>query len=151
MNPFEKPAVELLESARTRGNKALEGVVLPSGLDHFAVYAGRIGSALELAKLIQTEQRDLTVIDSHYKLAKANMEAAFAEVEKAMLSEFAQNESNRTHTFEMISQLIAVGQYEIASEFHKRLVENFSRSPLDAILKHRNNMAANSGSRLTIK
>ena len=151
MNPFEKPAVELLESARTRGNKALEGVVLPSGLDHFAVYAGLIGSALELAKLIQTEQRDLTVIDSHYKLAKANMEAAFAEVEKAMLSEFAQNESNRTHTFEMISQLIAVGQYEIASEFHKRLVENFSRSPLDAILKHRNNMAANSGSRLTIK
>jgi hypothetical protein len=115
MNPFEKPAADLLESARTRGNKALEGVVLPSGLEHFTVYAGLIGSALELAKLIQTEQRDLTVIDSHYKLARANMEAAFSEVEKAMQSDFNRDESLKAKTFEAITQLIAAGQYDIAS------------------------------------
>jgi len=107
MNPFERPAAELLQSARDRGNKALEGVVLPSGLDHFTVYAGLIGSALELGKLIQTEQRDLTVIDSHYKLAKANMEAAFAEVEKAMQSDFERDESLKAKTFEAITLLIS--------------------------------------------
>lgn len=151
MNPFERPAAELLQSARDRGNRALEGVVLPSGLDHFTVYAGLIGSTLELAKLIQTEQRDLNVIESHYKLAKANMEAAFAEVEKAMQTDFERDESLKAKTFEAITQLITVGQYEIASEFHKRLIDGFNRSSLDAILAHRNNMAAGSGSRLTIK
>ncbi len=151
MNPFERPAAELLQSARDRGNKALEGVVLPAGLDHFTVYAGLIGSAMELGKLIQTEQRDLTVIDSHYKLAKANMEAAFAEVEKAMQSDFERDESLKAKTFEAITQLIAAGQYDIASEFHKRLMDGFNRSSLDAILAHRNTMAATSGSRLYTK
>ena len=148
MNPFERPAAELLQSARDRGNKALEGVVLPSGLDHFTVYAGLIGSALELGKLIQTEQRDLTVIDSHYKLAKANMEAAFGEVEKAMQVDFERDESLKAKTFEAINQLIAAGQFDIASEFHKRLMDGFNRSSLDAILAHRNAVASGSGSRL---
>jgi hypothetical protein len=151
MNPFERPAAELLQSARDRGNRALEGVALPSGLDHFTVYAGLISSTLELAKLIRTEQRDLNVIDSHYKLARATMEAAFSEVEKAMQTDFERDESLKAKTFEAITQLISVGQYEIASEFHKRLIDGFNRSSLDAILAHRNNMAASSGSRLTIK
>ena len=151
MNPFERPAAELLQSARDRGNKAMEGVVIPSGLDHFTVYAGLIGSSLELAKLVQTEERDLTVIENHYNLAKANMEAAFAEVERAMQTDFERDESLKAKTFEAITQLIAVGQFDIASEFHKRLIDGFNRSSLDAILTHRNNIAAGSGSKLFTK
>jgi hypothetical protein len=79
------------------------------------------------------------------------MEAAFSEVEKAMQTDFERDESLKAKTFEAITQLISVGQYEIASEFHKRLIDGFNRSSLDAILAHRNNMAASSGSRLTIK
>ena len=148
MNLFDQPAAELLSAARKRGNQTVEGIVLPAGLDQFTVYAGLIGNALELAKLIQTEERDLTVIDNHYKLSLANMEAAFAEVEKAMTQDFARDESLKLKTFEAITHLIAVGQFEIASEFHKRLIDGFNRSSLDAILAHRNTMASSSGSRL---
>ncbi|OXE36092.1 MAG: hypothetical protein CGW95_09775 [Phenylobacterium zucineum] len=148
MNPFERTAAELLQSARDRGSQVLENVVLPSGLDHFTVYSGLIGNAIELAKLIRTEERDLKVIESHYQLAKANLEAAFAEVERAMQVDFERDESLKTKTFEAINQLIAAGQFDIASEFHKRLIDGFNRSSLDAILAHRNAVASGSGSRL---
>jgi len=68
-----------------------------------------------------------------------------------MQSDFERDESLKAKTFEAITQLITAGQYDIASEFHKRLIEGFNRSSLDAILQHRNQMAGNTGSRLYVK
>ena len=151
MNEFDGDAAEMLFAARTRGDQMTGTMPLPSGLDHFSVYAGLIGSALELGKLIQTEGRDLKVIDHHYQIAMANISAAFTEVERAMVADFERDESLRTKTFEAITQLILAGQYEIASEFHKRLIDGFKRGSLDAILDHRNVVAQSSGSRLTLR
>ena len=151
MNPFQDDAAELLYAARARGNGMMDGAALPIGLDHFTVYAGLIGSALELGKLIQTEERDLTVIRNHHEISVAQITAAFDEVEKAMQADFQRDETLKEKTFEAINQLIAAGQYEIAGEFHKRLMDGFSRPSLEAILAHRNGFAAESGSRLTLR
>lgn len=151
MNPFEDNAADLLFAARERGTQAVGGMPLAAGLDHFAVYAGLIGSALELAKLIQTEQRDMTVIHHHYEINVAQISAAFEEVEKAMQADFERDETLKARTFEAINQLIAAGQYEIAGEFHKRLIDGFKQGSLEAILEHRNAMAGGSGSRLSLR
>jgi len=151
MNPFENDAEGLLYAARERGNQMMGGGALPAGLDHFTVYAGLIGSALELGKLIQTEERDLTVIRNHYEISVAQITAAFQEVEQAMQADFQRDETLKAKTFDAITQLIAAGQYEIAGEFHKRLIDGFSRPSLEAILEHRNDLAGSSGSRLAIR
>lgn len=151
MNPFEENAADLLFAARERGSAALQGVKLPAGLDHFTVYAGLIGSALELGKLIATEERDLKVIHNHYEISVAQMQAAFAEVEQAMQADFQQDETLKAKTFEAITQLIAAGQYEIAGEFHKRLMDGFQRTSLDTLLSYRNQIAGGSGSRLSLR
>lgn len=149
--PFDDAAMDLFQQARMRGEQATQGQLLPPGLDHFTVYAGLIGNALELAKLVQTEQRDMAVIESHYAIATAQIDAAFKEVEAAMLADFERDQSLKDRTFEAITQLIAAGQYAIASEFHKRLIDDFQRSSLDSILDHRNRMAGATGSRLSLR
>ncbi len=151
MNPFEGDAADLLFSARQRGSQVMGNHALPVGLDHFTVYAGLIGSALELGKLMQTQERDLTVIKNHYEISMAQISAAFEEVEQAMTADFQRDETLKAKTFDAITQLIAAGQYEIAGEFHKRLIDGFSRPSLEAILEHRNSMAGSSGSRLTLR
>jgi hypothetical protein len=127
----------LLTAARDRGTRAVGTAVIPPGLDHFTVYAGLIGSALELAKLIQTEERDLKVIDSHYQIETQRISAAFREVEAAMIADFKRDESLKEKTFEMIQMLIAAGQFEVAGEFHGRLINSFQRPALEAIIEHR--------------
>ena len=118
--------------------------ILPPGLDHFTVYAGLLGNALELGKLIATEKRDLQVIESHYRIQMATISSAFRQVEAAMVTDFQRDESLREKTFEAIKLLIAAGQFEIALEFQKVLVEGFKRSSLEAILEHRNTIAGSS-------
>ncbi|MFT4075634.1 MAG: hypothetical protein QM647_08870 [Asticcacaulis sp.] len=140
----------LLNAARARGSQMMGGVPLP-GLDHFTVYAGLIGSALELGKLFATAERDMAVIQRHHEISVAQISGAFAEVEQAMTADFQRDESLKAKTFDAITQLIAAGQYEIAGEFHKRLIDGFSRPSLEAILEHRNVAAGASGSRLTLR
>lgn len=142
MNPFEASKNDLLFAARERGREVVGGTAMPMGLDHFAVYAGLIDSALELSKLIKTEKRDLAVIENHYAIATANIAAAFEEVEMAMRADFGRDQSLKDKTFEAINQLIAAGQYEIASEFHKRLIDGFKRRSIDAIIDLRNGKAS---------
>ena len=135
--------VELvLEAARNRGKQSLSGFIIPQGLDHFTAYVGLIGSALELGKLIRTERRDLHVIDSHYQIEVTRIEAAFGEIELAMMADFKKDESLKQKTFEAITQLITAGQYEIASEFHRRFMESLGRTSLDAIIEGRNNFGS---------
>ena|SRR5258707_8698674 len=141
----------LLAAARERGNKAIGTTILPPGLDQFTVYAGLIGSALELGKLIQTEERDLKVIGSHHEIEMARIMTAFKEVEGKMLLEFQNDESLREKTFKSIDLLIAAGQHEIALKFYERMMEGFNRSPIETIVKQRNRAASGSGSRLELK
>jgi len=142
---------QLLEAARRRGQEATGYATLPMGLDKFTAYVGLIGSALELGKLIQTEERDLKVIDTHYEVEVARISAAFREVEAAMIADFQRDESLKAQTFEAINLLIAAGQYEIASEFHKRLLDSFQRPSLEAIIDLRNAGTAGSGTRLSLR
>ncbi len=151
MNPFDDNAADLLFAARERGSQMMGQAALPVGLDHFTVYAGLIGSALELGKLMQTEQRDLAVIQNHYDIAVSHIASAFAEVEKAMQADFERDESLKDKTFEAITQLIAAGQYEIAGEFHKRLIDGFKRPSLETLLDYRNRIGGESGSRITLR
>lgn len=114
---------QLLDAARRRGNAITRGVALPAGLDHFTAYVGLIGSALDLAKLATTEKRDLAVIGNYYDLERARIDAASREIEAAMTTDFARDETLKERTFESINLLIAAGQYEIAGEFHRRLMD----------------------------
>ncbi len=93
----------------------------------------------------------MTVIHHHYEINVAQISAAFEEVEKAMQADFERDETLKARTFEAINQLIAAGQYEIAGEFHKRLIDGFKQGSLEAILEHRNAMAGGSGSRLSLR
>lgn len=141
----------LLTAARERGSRVVGATVLPAGVDQFTAYVGLIGNALELGKLVATEERDLRVIGSHHQLTAARIAAAFREVEAAMAADFARDESLKDKTFDAINQLIAAGQYEIAAEFHRRLIDGFQRSALETIIGHRNTIASASTSRMFVK
>jgi len=141
----------LLAAARERGRREMGAAVIPPGLDHFTAYVGLISSALELGKLISTEERDLKVIGAHHEIEVAKIGSAFKEVEGAMLADFQRDESLKVKTFESINLLIAAGQYEIASEFHKRLIDGFKRGALETIIDHRNTVVRESTSRLKLK
>lgn len=141
----------LLAAAQERALSTTGGMSVPIGLDHFTAYVGLIASALELGKLIKTEQRDLEVISAHYKIEVARISTAFAEVEAAMIADFQKDESLKAKTFEAIAMLISVGQYEVASEFHKRLIENMKRPALEAVLKSRNEMIGAGNSRIALR
>ncbi|MDQ0462958.1 hypothetical protein QO010_000706 [Caulobacter ginsengisoli] len=151
MEQFDDGMGGLLSAARERGAQAMGATVLPAGLDQFTVYAGLIGSALDLGKLLATEQRDLQVIGSHHQIEAARIDAAFREVEAAMVADFQRDAGLRQKTFDAIDQLIAAGQYEIASEFHRRLFEGFQRGALESIIGHRNVAAAAASSRMFVK
>lgn len=151
MEDLGSETARLLTAARTRGRQEMGSILIPAGLDHFTAYVGLIGSALELGKLIQTEERDLTVIGRHYELEMARISTAFAEVESAMISDFRKDESLKATTFEMIEALIAAGQHEIALEFYKLMLAGFKRPALETLLEHRNTIAKSSGSTLKLK
>lgn len=141
---------DILEAARRRGEAVTEYAPLPAGLDKFTTYAGLISSALELGKLVATEERDLQAIASHYDIEVRRISAAFREVEMAMLAGFEQDASLRERTFDAINLLIEKGQFEIASEFHRRLIDSFSRPPLETLVELRNQAGSGSGTRLRV-
>lgn len=151
MEDIFQERANLLSAARERGRQVIDGDLLPPGLDQFTVYAGLIGKALDLAKLLATEERDLRVIGTTYDIAMREITAAFMEVETAMSRDFERDQSTRDRTFDAINQLIAAGQYEIASEFHKRVMDGFQRPALEAILEHRNIRASGSNLRLKLR
>ena len=141
----------LLAAARERGNKEIGATVIAPGLDHFTAYVVLISSALELGKLIQTEERDLKVIDAHHQIEMSRINAAFREVEGAMMADFQRDGSLRDKTFESINLLIAAGQHEIALKFYERLMDGFKRGALETIIEHRNKIASESNARLKLK
>lgn len=142
---------DFLFAARERGQAALAGAPLPAGLDQFATYAGLIGSALDLGKLIATEKRDLHAIGSHHDLRMAEITCAYQEVEAAMLADFERDEGLRAKTFAMIDKLMEAGEFAIAAEVHRRLIDGAAKPALATILDHRNGMARDSGSALFLK
>lgn len=148
---MDEPTDDFFAVARERGNVALAGAALPSGLDQFAVYAGLIGSALDLGKLIATEKRDLEAIQSHHALRMAQITSAYQEVEAAMLADFERDEGLRTQTFAMIDKLMEAGEFAIAAEVHRRLIDGANRPALATVLEHRNGIASGSGSTLYLK
>ncbi len=141
----------LLADARERGSKAFGTAIIPPGLDHVTAYVGLIGSALELGKLIQTEERDLKVINSHHELEMARIAAAFKEVESGMIADFQRDGSLREKSFESINMLIAAGQHEIALKFYERLMDGFTRGALEGLIELRNNAAGASNTRIKLK
>ncbi len=140
----------LLSAARDRGHMVIDGQLLP-GLDNFTVYTGLISKALDLAKLLATEERDLRVIHTSYDIEVRVISSAFQEVELAMAADFDRDSSLRDKTFEAINQLIAAGQYEIASEFHKRLIANFQRPALETIIEQRNQRSGATSLKLNLR
>ena len=151
MAKIASEANTLLSAARERGARAIGGVAIPSGLDQLAIYAGLIGSALELGKLIQTEERDKKVIDNHYNIEMNWIGAAFKEVEAAMMADFNRDESFKEKTFEMMRLLVAAGQFEIANQLHERMVSSFQRPALESIIAHQNALTKESGSYIGLK
>src|SRR3569833_3977495 len=85
-----------LTAARDRGRELLAGEILPPALDQFTVYTGLLDKALDLAKLIATEERDLQTISSHHEREMTKIMAAFTEVEHAMLIDQAQHDASGT-------------------------------------------------------
>ncbi len=150
MSIFDQEATKLLADARERGNRTLGATIIPPGLDQFSVYVGLISSALELGKLIQTEERDLTVIGNHHEREMAEISAAFKKVETAMLADFQRDGSLRDKTFETINLLIAAGQHDIALKFYERFMDGFKRGALETIIEHRNAVAGGN-TRLELK
>lgn len=149
--PMDTEVSQLLAAARERGQSKVVGMAVPGGLDHFVAYVGLISSALELGKLIKTEERDLKVIQNHYEIETLRIRAAFSEIEAAMTADFQRDESLKAKTFEAITALISAGQYEIASEFHKRLMEGLKRPALESILEGRNAITGAKNSRMTLR
>jgi hypothetical protein len=141
----------LIVAARERGTRVLKSALIPPGLDHFTVYAGLISSALELAKLIQTEKRDLAAIQAHHDLEAERIRLAFREVEAAMLVDFQRDMALRERTFQAINLLIEVGEYDIALKFYERMVDGFTQGALETIIEHRNNIASASTARLWLR
>src|ERR1700743_2409814 len=109
MTKIRSDNAALLAQARERGKEAVGSMPIPAGLDQFTAYVGLIGSALELGKLIATQERDLKVIESHYTIEMSRIAAAFKEVESIMMADFARDTSNRDLTFRMIEKLIDQG------------------------------------------
>ena len=142
---------DLLEAARERGNGTIVGMAFPPGLDQFTMAIGLVSRAIELGQLMATEERDLGVIQAHYEIETARIQTAFAEVEAAMIADFKRDESLKIKTFEAITMLIAAGQFEIASEFHKRFMDSLHRSALEVVLEGRNGAAARSNSELRVR
>ncbi|MBS0473086.1 MAG: hypothetical protein JSR60_18595 [Proteobacteria bacterium] len=140
-----------LDQARARGAKLMGSVPVAPGLDNFTAYVGLLGSAIELGKLISSEERDLRSIETHHEREMTRIAGAFREVEAAMLADFQKENSLRDGTFETINRLIEAGQFEIASEFHRRLMDGFKRSALELIIDHRNRVAAASTTRIELK
>jgi len=151
MDDLDSEAGALLVAARERGARTVGRTPIPSGMDNATVYVGLIDRALELATLIQTEERDLKVIESHYKIEMARIGAAFREVEVAMMADFKRDESLKKKTFRMIELLIKAGQHDVALEFYKRMTDSFKRPALEAIIEHRNTIARSTGSRIRLK
>jgi hypothetical protein len=141
----------LLADARERGSKAFGAAPLPPGLDHVTAYVGLISSALELGKLIATEERDLKVIGSHHEIEIAKIEGAFKEVEAAMIADFKRDHSLREKSFESINLLIAAGQHELALKFYERLMDGFTKGALEGLIQLRNNAASESTTRMKLK
>ena len=142
---------QLLADARRRGVETLGTAVVPQGFDNFTTYIGLIASALELGKLVATEERDLTAIGNHHEREMARIGSAFAEIETAMKADFARDASLREQTFQVINSLVAAGQHEIAMNFFETLMNNFTRPALETVLKARNEFASASGTRITLR
>lgn len=138
----------ILDEARARGANMLAGVHIPKNLDHFSIYAGLLRSALDLGKLVATEKRDIAAISAHYNTRMADIQAAFSQIEGAMIQDFHRDESLRERTFESINLLIEKGQYEVAADFHRRMIEGFSRPALETILQARNEIGSATGVRM---
>lgn len=148
---FRSDAEILLDEARERGSQSFGAFVLPPGMEKFGLYAGLISKTMELAKVVQTEHRDLKVIAAHHEIEITRINAAFREVEAAMVSDFKNEQEQRAQTFAAIDKLFAAGQYEIASEFHKRLIDGQKRSALETVLEARNASVGEGGSRLRVR
>ena len=151
MKDAGEETAKLLQTARQRGREAIGPSDLPQGLDHFTVYVGLLSSAIELAKLVQTEERDKLVIETHYEMEMKRIDNAFAEIEMAMQADFARDESIRTRTFEAVNKLIEAGKHEIALKFFERMVEGQSRGALDSLILLRNSAAEGTGTKLVRK
>lgn len=151
MTDLKSEISTLLVAARERGSSTVGGTPIPPELDYFTVYVGLIGSALELGKLVQTEKRDVQAIQRHYKAEMARINAGFKKIESAMLLDFQHDATLKDKTFESINMLIAAGQYEIALEFQKRMIEGFRPGALETVVKGRNRAAKKSGTRLRLR
>ena len=151
MNNPDTEASSLLVAARERGKKAMSGTVLPPGLDHFTAYIGLVSSALELGKLMATEERDLRAIETHHEREMTNITLAFRQVEAAMIADFSRDESLKAKSFQIIESMVAAGQFEIALEAYKCLLNGFSRPSLEVILEHSNRIAGKRNSTLRIE
>jgi hypothetical protein len=151
MTTFEQDNDRLLTEARERGSKVLGSLAVPQHFGNVTVYIGLIESALELAKLIQTEERDLTVIGAHHEQERMRIEVAFREIEMAMQTDFQRETELRSRTMDIIERLIASDQSEIALKFYERLLDGFRRGAFEQMIELRNEGARNSGSRLKVK
>ncbi len=141
---------DLLDAARERGQALATGATLGQGIRSFTTYIGLISRSIELAQLIASEKRDLKAIDSHYEIESSRIRLAFEQVENELLANVRQNEALIGLTFESINMLIAAGQHAVASEFHRRMLENLSRPSLERIVEARNAVAEGSGTRLRL-
>jgi hypothetical protein len=118
---------------------------LPGASDNLAAYIGLISSAIELAKLRQTETRDLRVIEAHYEIERAKIEVGFRHIETALLMDFESQRAERSSVYEAIKMLIAAGQFELAGEFHKRYVDKLDKGAMARLTDERNAVSARSG------
>lgn len=130
---------DYLHSARTRGDDLLQGMQTPAGLVELTTYVGLISNALELAKVVKTESRDLEAIRTYYTVEVQKLEAAFTQVELALRTDAARDQSLLSMTMPLIDKLIAAGNEEMALTFYDRMLNGFSGSALDKLLGNTGN------------
>jgi hypothetical protein len=123
-----------LEAARQRGEVLLSNITIPKGFSQAALYAGLIENGLELAKLVQTEKRDLAAIETHYKLESARLEKAFKQVEAAIEKDYQFDMTLLQVTSGFIQSIIDKGSHDVALALYERMLSGFRGSPLEVIL-----------------
>jgi len=140
----------LLADARRREDGGWE-VMAPASLDPAIIYGELMSKALDLAKLIATETRDLEAIRAHYEIEVARIDAGFRTIEAFLAATLEQDRSLREKSFETINLLIAQGQHALALKFYEKLVDGSRGGGLEALVDFRNQVASQSATRWTLR
>lgn len=94
--------------------------------------------AVELAKILATEERDLAAIRAEYEIRSARLANNHTENVMLINREYDERQIQINMLNDTVHKLITANQFIIAQQLMNRLADILAASPLDKVLKHRN-------------